>query len=110
MSKIQNKVKLHFKFPLAYNNGTKVPDEEFRLAKNYFIDTYEGLTVSGTATGYWKHSGLLYTDETVEYFVLIENKKFSNKVKKTLNSEIDKFRKQFKQIEILCYYHNVMST
>jgi hypothetical protein len=110
VSKLQNKVKLHFKFPLAYNDGTKVPDKEFRDAKNYFIDTYEGLTVSGTSTGYWKHSGLLYADETVEYFVLIENGKFSKKVKPKLNSEIDKFRRKFRQIEILCYYHNVMST
>lgn len=110
MSKLQNKVKLHFKFPLEFNDHTRVPDEKFIESKNFFMDNYEGLSISGTTAGYWIYSGMEYKDETVEYFVLINKAKFLKKVKPKLMKQIKKFEKDFKQIEILCYYHNVIST
>ena len=110
MSKLQSKVKLHFKFPLTFNDHTKVPDEKFIKAKNFFMDNYEALTISGTSIGYWTHSGMEYKDETVEYFVLIDKNKFLKTVKPKLMKQIKQFEKEFKQIEILCYYHNVIST
>lgn len=110
MSRLQSKVKLHFRLPLSYNNGKPIPNQEFIDAKNYFISKYDGLTVTGIATGYWKHAEMSYSDETVEYFVLIKEKTFDKKVKSGISKEISKFKKQFKQLEILCYYHTVMST
>ena len=110
MTQLHNKIKLHFKFPLTYNDGDPVPDKEFVKAKNYFIDTYDGLTIEGRSTGYWKHSSVLYSDETVEYFVMIEKKLFNKRVKQSLPKEINKFKGQFRQLEILCYYYDVMST
>jgi len=71
---------------------------------------YEGLTISGTSIGYWSHFGIEYKDETVEYFALIDKNKFLKIIKPKLMKQIKKFEKEFKQIEILCYYHNVIST
>lgn len=51
-----------------------------------------------------------YKDETVEYLVLSDKNRFFRKVKPNLMKQIQKFKKDFKQIEILCYYHNVIST
>ena len=110
MSKLKNKVKLHFKLPTSYNNKKSIPAKEFIKVKNFFIDNYGGLTVDSPSTGYWKDSGISYTDEVIEYTIFIEKKMFDNKVKKTLNNQIERFKNQFKQLEILCYYHSVMST
>lgn len=110
MSKFQNKVKLHFKFPLEYNDHTRVPTKKFVEAKNFFIDNYEGLTITGTSLGYWTHSGIEYRDETVEYFVFVPKSKFLQKVKPNLLGQIAKFKKDFQQLEIMCYYHEVIST
>lgn len=110
MSKLKRKVKLHFKLPTADNNKKPIPAKKFIDTKNFFIDTYGGLTVDNPSEGYWKDSGMLYTDETMEYIVFIDKKIFDKKVKGTLNKQIEKFKKQFKQLEILCYYHDVMST
>ena len=110
MTKLEPKIKLHFKFPLEYNDHTKVPDDKFIEAKNYFVEKYEGLTITGASVGFWVHSGVEYRDETVEYFVFIEKKKFLRQVKPKLSAHIDKFKKDFEQLEILCYYHDVFAT
>lgn len=110
MSKLQSKVKLHFKFPLEFNDHTRVPDEMFVKTKNFFMINYDGLTISGTSVGYWSHFGMEYKDETVEYLALIDKNKFLKTIKPKLMKQIKKFEKEFKQIEILCYYHNVIST
>ncbi|MDE1762821.1 MAG: hypothetical protein KGH88_01065 [Thaumarchaeota archaeon] len=109
MQKLQKKVKLHFKLPIFYNDGKPVEPQKLANAKNYFIDTYGGLTVDGESEGYWQDQGALFKDQMLEYSVFIPRTKFS-KIKNTIPKQIDKFRNQFKQIEIFCYYHNVVST
>lgn len=110
MTEIQPKIKLHFRFPLEYNDHARVPDDKFVEAKNYFIVKYEGLTITGTSIGFWIQSGVEYRDETIEYFVFIEKNKFLLEVKPNLVDNINKFKKDFRQLEILCYYHDVFST
>lgn len=110
MSHLQKKVKLHFKLPTRYNDGREIPDEEYARVKDYFIDNYGGLSTSLPSPGYWKSdSGIIFTDETIEYFTLIPQTTFNKKVKSKIPKQIDNFKSQFKQLEILCYYHAVMS-
>lgn len=45
----------------------------------------------------------------MEYSVFIPQNKF-NKVRNTIPKQITRFRKEFEQIEIFCYYHNVIAT
>lgn len=110
MSRLERKVKLHFKLPTVYNDGTPINPSEFIRVKNYFLDTYGGLSIDNPTTGYWQDSGVTYTDETIEYMVLIGKDRFDKQVKPNLINQIEKFKKRFKQLEILCYYHDVMST
>ncbi|MDE1863588.1 MAG: hypothetical protein KGI33_11855 [Thaumarchaeota archaeon] len=109
MQKLHNKVKLHFKLPIFYNDGTPVESQKLANAKNYFIETYGGLTVDGESEGYWKDDGVLFKDHMMEYSVFIPQNKF-NKVRNTIPKQITRFRKEFEQIEIFCYYHNVIAT
>ena len=109
MRKLQNKVKLHFKLPIFYNDGKPVEYQKLADAKNYFIENYEGLTIDSQSEGYWRDDGMLFKDQMLEYSVFIPENKF-RKVKNIIPKQIDKFRKQFKQIEIFCYYHHVVST
>lgn len=74
MQKLENKIKLHFKLPIYYNNGKPVEAQKLANAKNYFIDTYGGLTVDGTSEGFWKDNGVLFTDQILEYSVFIAKK------------------------------------
>lgn len=110
MSKLTSKIKLHFKLPTTYNNKKQIPADEFIKVKNYFIDTYGGLTIDSPSAGFWKDDGIVYHDQILEYTIFIEKKIFDRKVKTSLDKQIDAFKKQFKQLEILCYYHPIMST
>ena len=93
-----------------YNDGTPVGPDQFILVKNYFLDKYGGLSIDNPSVGYWKDSGVTYTDQTMEYMILIEKTRFESDVEPVLLDEIEQFKKQFKQLEILCYYHEVTST
>ncbi len=110
MTLLQPKVKLHFKLPTFYNDGNPVDENKFILVKNYFIDTYGGLSIDTPSTGYWVESGVIYRDETIEYMILIKKEQFSSEVEPNLSNEIENFKKQFQQLEISCYYHDVIST
>ncbi len=100
MSRLQKKVKLHFKLPTRYNDGREIPDEEY--VKDYFIDDYGGLSTSLPLAGYWKSdSEIIFTDETIEYFTLIPQTTFNKKVKSKIPKQIDNFKSQFKQLKIL---------
>ena len=92
-----------------YNDGKPVEPQKLAAAMNYFIDTYGGLTVDSKSEGYWKDKGVLFKDQIMEYSVFIPQNRF-NKMKKMIPKQIDNFKKQFKQIEIFCYYYSVMST
>ncbi len=110
MTFFQEKIKSHFKFPTYYNDGSPVSPEEYLLMKDYFIEKYGGLSVDIPTLGYWKESGVVYKDETIEYVVFIEKTKFENEVESDLPNEIEQFKKRFKHLDILCYYHSVVST
>ena len=68
----------------------QVPNKEFIRVKNYFMDQYEGVTITGPSQGYWSHSKLEYRDETVEYFVLVSGQKFLKQIKPDLIKQINR--------------------
>ena len=39
-----------------------------------------------------------------------EDNKFNREVKKEIPKHIEKFKRDFQQLAILCYYHDVVST
>ncbi|MDE1828693.1 MAG: hypothetical protein KGI25_00055 [Thaumarchaeota archaeon] len=110
MQKLQNKIKLHFKLPIYYNNGKPVEEQKLVDVKNYFIDTYGGLTVDSKSEGFWNDDGVLFTNQILEYSVFIAKNRFDREVKRIIPKQLEIFRKQFKQIGIFCYYHPVVST
>lgn len=110
LSHLQKKIKLHFKLTTSYNDGTPVDPDAFVQVKDYFLDEYGGLSIDNPMTGYWRYSGITYTDQTIEFMILVEKTRFDSNVEPNLLSEINKFKEQFKQLEILCYYHEVTST
>ena len=110
MSKITPKVKLHFKLPTRYDDNTRIAEKEFVDVKNYFMRTYGGLSIGSKTLGYWMDSNVEYRDTTIEYMVLVEKKRFAKQVKPNIEQEICRFKEQFKQLGILCYYHDVCST
>lgn len=107
MSKLEKKVKLHFKLPANYNDGTSIADEKLRDVKNYFVDLYGGLTVGSPSEGFWDYNGLVYKDDIIEYSIFIKKQDFERRFKKKIPQQITKFKKQ---LGILCYYHDVIST
>ncbi len=110
MSKLEPKVKLHFKLPTSYNDKTQISDKDFLDVKNYFVDLYGGLTIDSPSEGFWNDEGLVYDDTVIEYSIFIKENDFEKKFKKKIPQQIAKFKRQFKQLAILCYYYNVMST
>lgn len=110
MTQLQPKVKLHFKIPTYYNDGNPIDENEFISVKNYFIGSYGGLSTGAPSSGYWMDLGVIYKDETIEYMVLIERERFRSDVEPGLLREIESFKKRFRQLEISCYYHDVVST
>lgn len=110
MSKLQKKVKLHFKLPTNYNDNTPIQDEIIKDVKNYFVDLYGGLTVDSPSVGFWDYNGFVYEDNMIEYSIFIKKDDFEHKFKQKIPRQITKFKKQFAQVEILCYYHDVIST
>ncbi len=108
--KLVKKVKLHYKLPRHFNNGDPVSAEKLVEIKNFFIDSYGGLTVDSPSQGYWEEKGFVFHDVNVEYSIFIPKSKFERIVRRQIPSHITKFKKDFKQIAIFCYYHDVMST
>ena len=107
---LQEKVKLHYKLPTNYNDGHGIPDQDIIEVKNFFVDNYGGLSVDSPSEGYWKEDGFVYQDTNLEFSILIPKTKFNREVKKEIPKHIEKFKKDFQQLAILCYYHDVMST
>ncbi len=107
---LENKVKLHYKLPTNYNNGDPIPDQAIVDVKNFFVDRYEGLSVDSPSEGYWKEDGFVYQDTNLEFSIFIPKAKFERQVKREIPEHIEKFRRDFRQLAILCYYHDVVST
>ena len=101
---------MHFKLPKKYNDDININDDEFIDVKEYLLDLYGGLSIGNETLGYWMDSNIEYQDTTIEYMILIEKNEFDKNVKPNIENDINKFKKQFKQLEILCYYHEVYST
>lgn len=111
MTKLEPKVKLHFKLPTYYNNGKPINAKKFVKVKQYFLKIAKGVSIDTPSTGYWAESGgTVYHDETIEHMILIKKGEFYSNIEPSLPNMIKDFKKQFKQLEILCYYHDVVST
>lgn len=104
------KVKLHYKLPKFHNNGTRISGKKIQELKNFFITKYGGLSVDSPSEGYWEDEGFVFKDVNLEYSIFIPKQKFEKQVKKQIPKHITKFKKDFDQFAILCYYHDVMST
>jgi hypothetical protein len=96
--------------PTSYNDGQPIPDQDIIDVKNFFVDLYGGLSVDSPSEGYWKEDGFVYQDTNLEFSILIPKTKFNRKVKKEIPKHIEKFKKDFQQLAILCYYYDVVST
>ena len=103
------KIKLNYKLPTNYNNGKPIPKKIITNVKRFFINKYEGLSIEGPSEGYGKQKGLIFEDRNLEFSILI-NKRDFKKVKREIPILIEKFKKDFDQISILCYFFEVMST
>jgi len=68
------------------------------------------LSVDSPSEGYWEDEGFVFKDVNLEYSIFIPKRKFEKQVKKQIPKHITKFKKDFDQFAILCYYHDVMST
>ena len=60
--------------------------------------------------GYWEDNGFEFHDINVEYSIFIPKNEFERTVKKEIPKHIAKFKTDFNQLAIFCYYHEVMST
>jgi hypothetical protein len=102
--------KLYFKFPLYDNDGHVVSPEEFAKIKKYFISNFKALSKDHPSEGWWKdkETGIIFHDRNVEYTIFIEKHHFEKEVMPHVNEYVIKFKEQFIQLEIFCYYHNVM--
>jgi len=107
---LQEKIKLHYKLPINFNNGTPIPDKILVNVKNFFVDRYGGLSVDGPSEGYWEENGFIYRDTNLEFSIFIPKNTFHTKVKMEIPKHVKKFKKDFEQLAILCYYHPVVST
>lgn len=95
---------------MNYNDGTAIPDQDIADVKNFFVDRYGGLTVDSPSEGYWEENGFLYKDTNLEYSIFIAKSKFERQVKGEIPKHIAKFKRDFKQLAILCYYYPIVST
>lgn len=107
---LTKKVKLHYKLPRFYNNGKSIPGEKIQRVKNFFISKYGGLSVDGPSEGYWEDEGFVFKDVNLEYSIFIPKQEFEGQIKNEIPAHIAKFKKDFGQLAILCYYHDVTST
>jgi len=110
MSNLTKKIKLHYKLPVTFNDFTPIPPEKIAEVKNFFIDKYGGLSVTSPSEGYWEENGFVFKDTNLEYSIFIPKSDFDKKVKKDIPKHISRFKKDFQQLAILCYYYPVMST
>ncbi|MFY9300083.1 MAG: hypothetical protein WAO91_02700 [Candidatus Nitrosotenuis sp.] len=109
MSQLTSKIKLHYKLPRFFNDGRKVPNRKLVEVKNFFIDKYGGLSVDSPAEGYWEDNGFIFKDINLEFSIFIPKRKFERQVKKEIPKHIKKFKSDFQQLAILCYYYPVMA-
>lgn len=107
---LTKKVKLHYKLPKFDNDGKAIPGETIQKVKNFFIIKYGGLSVDSPSEGYWEDEGFVFKDVNLEYSIFVPKQKFDKQVKKEIPAHVAKFKNDFKQLAILCYYHDVMST
>lgn len=105
--RLTKKVKLCYKLPKFYNNGERISGKKIKKVKDFFISKYGGLSIDSKSEGYWEENGFVFKDVNLEYSILIPKTKFE---KKEISKHIAKFKKDFKQLAILCYYYDVVST
>ena len=108
--RLTKKVKLHYKLPTFYNNGKHISTKIMKEVKDFFISNYGGLSVDSPSEGYWDDKGLVFKDVNLEYSVFIPKQKFETEVKKQIPKHIEKFKRDFDQLAIFCYYHDVSCT
>ena len=108
--RLVKKVKLHYRLPKFHNDGTRISGKKIKKVKNFFISNYGGLSVDSPSEGYWEDEGFVFKDVNLEYSIFIPKRKFETKVKKQIPKHIEKFKKDFDQLAILCYHHDVTST
>ena len=104
------KVKLRYKLPKSHNDGTHISGKKIKEVKNFFISNYGRLSVDSPLEGYWEGEGFVFKDVNLEYSIFIPKRKFETKVKKQIPKHIEKFKRDFDQLAILCYHHDVTST
>ena len=104
------KAKLHYKLPKFHSDGTRISGKKIKKVKNFFISNYGGLSVDSPSEGYWEDEGFVFKDVSLEYSIFIPKRKFETKVKKQIPKHMEKFKKDFDQLAILCYHHDATST
>lgn len=107
---LTKKVKLHYKLPKFNNDGKPISGKKIKEIKNFFISKYGGLSVDSPSEGYWEDEGFVFKDVNLEYSIFIPKQKFEKQTKKEISKHITKFKKDFEQLAILCYYYDVTST
>ena len=108
--RLTKKVKLHYKLPKFTNDGKLISGEKTRAAKDFFISKYGGLSIDSPSEGYWDDDGFIFKDVNLEYSIFIPKQTFEKQIKKEIPTHITKFKKDFDQLAILCYYYDVVST
>lgn len=84
--------------PLTFNDGSPVPGEAFEQTREELVARFGAVSMSGEAfRGVWVHEGSRYEDQTIRYFLDVEDtpeaRQFFVEYKPTL-------RERFKQIEV----------
>ena len=106
--RLTKKVKLHYKLPKFDNEGKTISGTKIQDVKNFFISKYGGLSVDSPSEGYWEDGGFVFKDVNLECSIFIPKQKFEKQVKKEIPIHIAKFKKDFEQLAILCYYHGIV--
>lgn len=55
--------------PQSFNDGRLIPDSVTDRLKSYAVDTFGGLTISGSVSGLWRDNGITYSDTLSPYIV-----------------------------------------
>jgi hypothetical protein len=107
---LTKKIKLHFKFPKIDNDKKPISPATFDKINNDLVEKFGGLSIEPPSEGFWKHEGLIYRDQTLEYIIFIPDLILEKRVRPRLEGYLKQFRKVFRQIDIFCYYYNTTAT